>query len=146
MPTEEPPRTIETAASSTRICQLLNLPDFGQDWDLCVSDPERIAEFCDLYESGELNDDERFGLMKLIVASVDDLVRDNPHASHRDIVEPVDGLLHRDFLLHFWTVMRWSVLDESEPDAMHAITPMMRQIWQDNFRPEHDKWLAAYRE
>src|SRR5947209_5693994 len=66
MVSEDRPRTYEKAESSTRICQLLHIPGFGQDWHIALADPDWLVEFCDLYELGGLNDDEKFALMKLI--------------------------------------------------------------------------------
>jgi hypothetical protein len=40
---------------------------YMQDWEWEVADPERIDEYITVYNSGELNDDERFTLMETIV-------------------------------------------------------------------------------
>ena len=107
-----------------------------------MADPDRVSEFCDLYESGELDDDTRFALMQLIVSSLDDLLRERESVS-REAQERVERLLWQDFVLCFHIVHYWSVQEETDPETYFAVTPMMRQIWQACFKPEHSIWIDA---
>ncbi len=53
----------------------LDLPASGneQDWEVELADKSRIAEFLDFYETNELAPEQRFALMSLVLASLDDL-------------------------------------------------------------------------
>lgn len=52
----------------------LNLPASGneQDWEIEMSNPDRISEFLDFYEEHELSQDCQKALMALILASFED--------------------------------------------------------------------------
>ena len=45
-----------------------------QDWGIIMSDMNRVVEFCDVYETFDLTDLEKFFLVELIVASYDDFL------------------------------------------------------------------------
>ena len=64
--------TAEAIESLARRFDLPNGPGF-QDWEWIFADPARIDEFVNAYESGELNDDEKFTLMEMIIQSFEDL-------------------------------------------------------------------------
>ncbi|MES2465110.1 MAG: hypothetical protein V4671_31475, partial [Armatimonadota bacterium] len=62
----------ETLAAIESLTALLSLrTDYGQDWCIELSDPARVDEFCDVYESAALDFEQRFALMALIIASYD---------------------------------------------------------------------------
>ncbi|MEZ0256907.1 MAG: hypothetical protein ACAI37_16595 [Chthoniobacter sp.] len=87
---------------------------------------DRLGKFVTLYEGGNLNDDERFALMALIVASWDDHVS----AGRRDdsLEMRIQTHLSRQFELHETTIRYWSRNDALNPDAIFSITPSMRNI------------------
>ena len=97
----------------------------SQDWDIENADPTRIETFFDAYERLPWSVDERFALMKLIVASCDDAMRagDLPPA-----LERIRGALVQDYATHFHTVLYWACL-EDELDDSYAVTPMMREVY-----------------
>ncbi|QDV42049.1 hypothetical protein Enr13x_18920 [Stieleria neptunia] len=45
---------------------------YMQDWEIELSDGQRLREFVEAYDTLSLNEDERFALMALIVASAHD--------------------------------------------------------------------------
>jgi hypothetical protein len=140
---QAPPRYI-TRASMDRINRLLDLPyrEEMQDWPIEVADPMRLHEFCDLYESGGLGNEEKFALMQLIVASLDDLPWEGTDGDEKT-EERVDRLLCQDFVLHLHTVQYWCLQDETDPENVFAVTPLLRQIWRDCFRPEYQPWIVT---
>ena len=76
-----------------------------QDWELEVSDPERIDEFLATYESGVLSEDERFVLMEVILHSFE-VVAGSIHQME-SWSRTLDHL-ERDIDLHISTVWYWA--------------------------------------
>jgi hypothetical protein len=97
----------------------------SQDWDFENADPARVEEFLDAYERLPWSIDERYALMKLVVASCNDAMRagDHPPALGR-----VRDALSRDYATHFHTVLYWACL-EGELEDCFAVTPMMREVY-----------------
>ncbi len=136
-----PPRH-PTRAAIDQLNRLLDLPYGGweQDWEIELADPKRVNEFCKLYDTGELDTETKFTLMLLIVASLDDLLREESVDS-ATAVQRVEQLLRRDFILNLHTVEYWCQLEETDAENVFAVTPLLRRVWQDCFRPEYQPWL-----
>jgi hypothetical protein len=66
-----------TAKAIDRLNRELRLPAIGgeQDWEIELADANRVEEFCAHLTSVDLNDDERFALLSLIVASAQDRLK-----------------------------------------------------------------------
>jgi hypothetical protein len=60
-----------TRAAINALALRFDLPNTQgmQDWEHEVADADRIHEFIAAYQSGQLDDDERFTLMELIIQS-----------------------------------------------------------------------------
>ena len=120
-----------------RLNKLLGLPWFDemQDWDIQLADAARLNEFCGLYETGDLNAEEKFALIRLIVASLDELLQvsetDSPALAQR-----VASFLKQDFALHFHTLEYWRLPHDSDPENVFAVTPLLRQVWGICFKPD----------
>ena len=101
-----------------------NTPDM-QDWEWEVADAARIDEFLAAYESGELDDDERFTLMETILQSFEDL-------GESLSVDPrwprVLELLDRNVDLHAYTVFYWSCLENEDDEDSWLVTPYVRRV------------------
>src|SRR5438876_493 len=82
-----------TAAAIERLTEMLHLPPGGQDWEIETADAARVGEFLDAYEAGGLDDDERFALMAMIVASYDDRLSES---------RPRDYLPWQRIRRHLW--------------------------------------------
>ncbi|WP_119322763.1 hypothetical protein [Capsulimonas corticalis] len=108
---------------------------------MIVTDPNRLYEFCDLYERGDLDSDTKFALMLVILVSLDDGGRDGEIAGDTGSVARIEELLRADFVLHFHTVRHWALLGESDLKETFPITPMMQRMWDDGFREEYRQWL-----
>lgn len=128
-----------SADAIARLTQLLNLPDWGQDWEIEVAAAARVGEFLDVYESHTLEEDERFALMELIIASYDDLLREG----RTDEAERHGGRLRRHLLEHFdlhgYTVQYWALPDEDDAENVFPVTPLVRQVMTAVFGPR-DRW------
>lgn len=120
-----------TAAAIKHISQLLHLPfdewesRGGQDWDIELADSSRVREFCNHYSALQ-DTDERFALMKLILASYDEqLASQGPNPV---IETEVIDILKRDWDLHEDTVAYWALVEGDWVDGF-LITPMMKRLW-----------------
>lgn len=141
-----PPRW-ETRAAIDRLTVMLEPPygDWMLDcWTVILAAPTRISEFCDLYEDGALNAEEKFALMQLIVESLDGLLNDRA-AYASEAVRRVAHLLRRDYRLHLHTVEYWSLQGEADIIDAFAVTPLMREIRHECFRPEYERWVKDSR-
>lgn len=98
-----------------------------QDWEVEVSNPDRIREFIKTYEDGGLDENELFVLMNLIIASFDEAEQDsfaNPEWLR------ARELLLRDCELHAWTIWYWSDLAAALSETPFQVTRHMRPIWE----------------
>ncbi len=103
-----------------------------QDWEYEVSDPNRIEEFLDAYESGELTEDERFILMMTIIDSFEATLMGSSEASGQPMTENplwqrIHALLEKDIAVHIGTVWYWACLGDTLEDSWW-VTPSMRKI------------------
>lgn len=98
-----------------------------QDWEVELADSNRVAEFCQAYQS--LTDaDEKFALMTLITASYDDLVAENGRVPEYE--ERIAYLLSQDWELHIDTIGYWALVEQPEAEDGFAVTPFMRRLWR----------------
>lgn len=101
-----------------------NSPDM-QDWEWEVADAARLDKFLAAYESGELNDDERFTIMETILQSFEDL---GPDLRLDPRWPRVLELLDRNIDLHAHTVWYWSDLEQENEEDAWLVTPYLRDI------------------
>jgi hypothetical protein len=116
---------------------MFNLAEAGQDWELEVTDGARVEEFLDAYEGEPLNDDERFALMALIIASYDDWLEEGNEAPA--LRERLRRHLLGRFDLHGYTVQYWSLADEDDPENVFAATGLAREVMAAVFGPR-ERW------
>lgn len=116
-----------TRAAIDALALRFDLPNshLMQDWEWEVADADRIDEFMAAYQSGQLDDDQRFTLMETIIQSFEDL-GEALHADSR--WQSVVDLLHVHIKLHAYTVWRWAAPDESDPANHWTVTPSFRHI------------------
>jgi len=105
-----------------------------QDWEIEFSDGARLREFIDSYITLDLDDDERFALMALIVASADDAL-DFDHALD-DLWPQIHKLLVSDRDIHASTIHYWCCPDAASTDEQFLITPRIRAVWDVAFNSE----------
>lgn len=115
--------------AAQRIAMLLRLPrePWMQDWPIEVTDADRLDEFICFLETEQMNDDERFILMELVVSSADDAAcmgkLDDMTWSR------ISAQLQQDILLYSNIIRYWSLIDGDWFDGFE-ITPRMREIWE----------------
>ena len=115
-----PPR-FETSSAVNNLDRLLHLNggegEIPQDWELLIGDPKRLAEFCDLYETGSLDTETKFALMMLTIAFLDDALRGGELSENDTITAArIELLLRQDFILHLHTIHYWALLNEADID------------------------------
>jgi len=98
-----------------------------QDWDIELADPERVQEFCSAYRNQIEDEDEKFTLMTLIVASYDDYLSASGH--NPALWNEISELLKKDMTLHLDTLEYWAVFEEENPEHYYEITPYVREVW-----------------
>jgi hypothetical protein len=101
-----------------------------QDWQWEVSDATRLDEFLQAYESCDLNDDERFVLMEIILQSFED--RGKALA-----IDPrwyrVLELIDRKIDLHAHSVWYWSAMETEDVNDQWVVSPYLRRILDKHF-------------
>lgn len=120
-----------TGAAIDRLSADLGLTYRGQDWELLAADPHRVIEFLDYYDTRELNDDERFTLMSLIIASFDE--RLSTTGQDDVLQERIVARLTARFDLFNYLVQYWALPDEPDEDMADGVfhfTPIARPIMQ----------------
>ena len=123
-----------TAAAIGRFTSDLGLAEVGQDWELEAADPARVFEFLGYYDTHHLNDDERFTLMSLIVASFDEAL-----AADTESRDQIIARLNARFDILNSLVQYWAMPDEAETEPGFNFTPVARQIMRSNFG-DRENW------
>ena len=107
-------------------------PDqYSQDWEIEVADGRRLLEFVDAYSALSLDDDERFALMALIVASADDALEF--HRLDGQLWNRVHDLLVADSPIHAHTIHYWCCPNAAGEDECFTLSPRMRDVWRAAF-------------
>ncbi|WP_334073539.1 MULTISPECIES: hypothetical protein [Paenibacillus] len=101
-----------------------------QDWEYIVADSTRLSEFISYYESLELNVEEKFALMIVIVGSYNDAISDGEEQNAA--WQKIRYFLTNDVMIHWNTIIYWALLeDEIDLEDCFAVTPQMREIVDD---------------
>lgn len=126
-------KTIVYHDAIVRLTVNLRLPvtEGGQEWAIEVADHHRLAEFLDYYENQRPGEDERYWLLELIVASLDEYLRAD--APDERLVARVRHHLIESFEAHRDTVDYWARRTIPE-DGHFAIVSFMREMQHDRTR------------
>ena len=125
-----------TAAAIDRISADLNLAEVGQDWEIEAADSSRVVEFLDYYDTRQLDDDERFALMSLIVASFDERLSSGPDSA---LQERIACRLADRFDVLNYLVQYWALPDEDAMDTDFRFTSVARQVMQSKYG-DRENW------
>lgn len=101
---------------------------YDQDWEIEIAAPERLREFLDAYDNQTRNDNDRFALMALIVCSFED---STICGVNEDVWRGIRERLLDRFRLHQYTIMYWCCVEETDPENVWTITPLMRGVWSE---------------
>lgn len=118
-----------TKDAKLSLIKKLKLPDIeSQDWEFEVSNPLRIREFINFYEISNLNIDEKFALMIIILGSINDYLEEEEISN--DIWDIVSSQLLKDIRIHKNTIMYWALVDEefNHFEDGFAITSYLRRL------------------
>lgn len=99
---------------------------FSQDWEYEVADSTRTAEFLHAYDQYNLDLEEKFALMIIIISSLDDAMHLGRMEDNLALL--VKQYLIRDIHIHMNTVSYWAMSDEEDLEDCFYITPFMREI------------------
>lgn len=118
-----------TPAARRSLSHRFGLPHdpFLQDWEWEVADPSRFGEFLGAYESGDLDEDERFALMEILIQCIEDIGLSSVESSPE--WRSVADLLRAHAGLHASSVQYWSCLGERELEDCFQVTGPMRAVW-----------------
>lgn len=96
-----------------------------QDFDLIFGHANSVEKFCDQFASIELTPNEKFHLMQLIVASLDEAIRTNAQFAHA-AEQRVEQLLSSDPHAYEYIIDYWASVGTE--DAGTSVRPMMRRL------------------
>lgn len=106
-----PIERLETKAARISLSRHFGFSDSDQiqDWERYFEDFNRLAEYIELYEIGQLDDDERFLLMELILAST---TNSEPNFLNSSLWQTIKQKLRNDPKTHGWSIWFWACIDE----------------------------------
>jgi hypothetical protein len=110
------------------LAEKLHLPEpgeFTQDWEYEVADSSRVDEFVSFYENGQLDGDEKFALMIIVISSFNDLLKEK--GMEVTIWERIKRNLVMNRHIHMNTILYWSDI-EGELEDSWEIAPNMREV------------------
>jgi hypothetical protein len=105
----------------------ITVDDSMQDWDIECADPNRVGEFCQIYERENLNDFEKSELMRLIIATYNESSEVEEHS--QPVWQQIRQMLEKDFDLHKDTVEYWSLPEGTDTENVFSVTPLIRKVW-----------------
>ena len=105
----------------------LPAPDeFSQDWEYEVSDSSKVGEFLYAYKNIELNKEEKFALMTIIISSYNDAILEGK--VEKSWASFIRYHLLEDINIHKNSIYYWALLDEDDLENCFAITALIREI------------------
>lgn len=112
-----------------KLSENLSLPYTGteQDWELEMTDASRIDEFIDYYLTNALNEEEKYALISLIIASYDDVLSFGKINADQNWLK-IKAMLEKDRKLFADLIDYWKLEDETDDDNVFTITPLIRTI------------------
>ncbi|WP_019637121.1 hypothetical protein [Paenibacillus fonticola] len=115
-----------TKSAIEGLVKKIPVPDeYSQDWEYEVADSSRITEFLYAYEKIELNKEERFTLMIIIISSFNDAIVEGKVEANFSVIR---YHLLQDINIHKNTIYYWSMLDEDDLENCYAVTSFIRGL------------------
>lgn len=97
-----------------------------EDWDIELSDPDRVDEFLSFMESEQLDDEVYLALMALIVASYEELLTSEP--KNLKFWERIKSQLVKRRELYQGLIIHYQLPGETGDLSWFPITPLMREL------------------
>lgn len=124
-----------TRKAIDELAEELDLPNekWMQDWPVEVMVPSDFDKYIDHYEKLK-DEDKKFVLMEGILDLTEYQTTEELFMKNWNRVKP---FLEKDFTIHEYTIYHWACFDIENIEDCWKITPLMRQIWSDNAKPEN---------
>lgn len=104
---------------------LNNIDKYTQDWEYEATDSSRIMEFISYYLSNVLTENEKYGLMRLIMESYNDYYND--YASNSEFEVLISNILINEYSVHKKIIEDWAC-EGDELEDCYAITFLARNV------------------
>lgn len=91
-----------------------------------VSDSSKVGEFLYAYKNIELNKEEKFALMMIIISSYNDAIIEGK--VEKSWASFIRYHLLEDINIHKNSIYYWALLDEDDLENCFAITTLIREI------------------
>ena len=126
------------ASSARKIATELNVEHdkWMQDWPLEVANPARVSEFLRYYQEGDWSDSERFGIMQLILYSLDEHGHSQEIESHPNW-DTVSKLLVQNAGLHIWSFFDIGFVDDEECGEDHPVALLLQRLYREHLKEEY---------
>lgn len=118
-----------TKKAINSLIEKLNLPEcdeFSQDWEYEVADSKRLEEFIEYYQNNDMDKDEKFTLMIIILESYNDIGQYN--ILEKKLWCKIEKILMEDKFIHKPTIDYWSCSENENIEDCFYITPLMRSL------------------
>ncbi len=118
-----------TKKAIDNLIKKLKLPEydkFSQDWEYEVANIERLEEFIEYYQNVDMDIDEKFTLMIIILESCNDAKQENK--LQKETWDKVEELLIKDKIIHDSTINYWSCIENENIEDCFYITPLVRKL------------------
>lgn len=121
--------TKESMESLIKNYGLPECDEFSQDWEYEIADSSKVKDYVSIYENEDLNNEEKFTLMIVIIGSFEDMI--NVHGFDKKIWKKIKNMLIEDIGIHKNTIIYWASCDNEIEDSF-SIAPNMREIIKKN--------------
>ena len=118
-----------TKKAIDNLIKKLKLPEydeFSQDWEYEVANIERLEEFIEYYQNVDMDIDEKFTLMIIILESCNDAKQENK--LQKETWDKVEELVIKDKIIHNLTINYWSCIENENIEDCFYITPLVRKL------------------
>ncbi|MCR9233890.1 MAG: hypothetical protein NXI29_23065 [bacterium] len=107
----------------------LGLPSnnyYGDHWESEVCDHKRTREWLCDYQRSDLNDEERYFLMLIIIESMDDAIQ-HDSVTNQEVLT-LKRLLKENYTLHRHVLDDFANWEETDLENLLPISPLIREI------------------
>lgn len=121
-----------TRAAIDGLVEKLGLPEphmYSQDWEIEITNSSRVSELISAYENSNLNHEEKFALMIVIVGSYDDAL--SAGMENSDNWDKISYHLVNELNIHKNTILYWAS-EGQELENCFYIAPLMRDLMKKN--------------
>ena len=121
--------TVDDSPILTDLLKLRQRSEHSQNWEAEVARPDELVKYMDCYDTANLNDDEKYALMSLILYALEDAWKMAfPETSKCE--SRIARSIIANHPLHLPQLKYWSLPEEAseDPDDLFCITPFIRRL------------------